>query len=171
MRRNSNARTRRTAVAAVECAFLLPVLMVLVLGVWEIGRLIQIAQLANNAAREGARQASSAKYTIAQVRQATFEYLKNSGVPLHDTLDSSSVTLSTTNITITAVNEDGSETFDAAQFDRLRVTVTVPMKNFHWLSSNYFMPVGTAVNAAAGYLCVKDLPISVPSTIPQQPLT
>lgn len=170
MLRKPNLSRQRRGIAVIECAILAPLLIILLFGIWEVGRLIQIGQLVANAAREGARQASSAKYNINQVRQATFEYLKNSRVPLHDTLNSSTVTLATTNITITVTNLDGTETLDADQFDRMEVVVTVPLRNFRWLASNQFAGTATSFTSRASFLCLKDNPISVSSTIPQQPL-
>jgi hypothetical protein len=163
-------RHRRVAVAAVEFAMLLPLLVILILGIWEIGRLIQISQLISNAAREGARQGSTAKYTYTQIRQATFEYLRNSGVPLHHTLNNADVTLSNTNVVIEVDNLDGNEAFEADQFDRIFVRVTIPMRNFQWLSSNTFMPAGTKISANSTFLVMRDLPIVVPTDIPQQPI-
>src|SRR5437016_2897541 len=49
---------RRSAAAAVELAFMMPFLLILLLGVWEVGRLIEVQQILNDAAREGARLAS-----------------------------------------------------------------------------------------------------------------
>ena len=47
---------RRPAVAAVELAFVLLFFLVpLVIGVWEVGRLIHVQQIVSNSAREGAR--------------------------------------------------------------------------------------------------------------------
>jgi ABC-2 type transport system ATP-binding protein len=45
----------RRGVAVVELAVLLPFLLVVLLGIWEVGRLIEVQQILNNAAREGAR--------------------------------------------------------------------------------------------------------------------
>src|SRR5215470_4385094 len=55
MLRTRPARPRRDAAAVVELALLLPFLLVVNLGIWEVGRLIQVQQVLNNAAREGAR--------------------------------------------------------------------------------------------------------------------
>ena len=144
-------------------------MVILILGVWEIGRAIQISQLIANAAREGARQGASTKYTLAQVRLATFEYLKSSGVPVHPTLANVDVDLSNTNVLIEVDNLDGDEVFEAEQFDRVVVRVTVPMSNFQWLASNTFVPAGTQFSAESTFLCTRDLPIVVPTTIPQRP--
>lgn len=51
----------RRGVAAVEFAFVTMLFVVpLIIGVWEVGRLIQVQQIVSNAAREGARLASQA---------------------------------------------------------------------------------------------------------------
>ena len=48
----------RGAAAAVEFALVLPVLVTLMVGLWEVGRIIQVQQVLSNAAREGARVAA-----------------------------------------------------------------------------------------------------------------
>ena len=48
----------RAGAAVVELAVLMPLLVLLVIGIWEIGRLIQLQQIMNTAARDGARVAS-----------------------------------------------------------------------------------------------------------------
>jgi Flp pilus assembly protein TadG len=51
----------RRGVAAVEFAFVAWLFVVpLIIGVWEVGRLIQVQQIVSNSAREGARLASQA---------------------------------------------------------------------------------------------------------------
>src|SRR5262245_38606407 len=49
---------RRPGAAAVELAFIAPILVLLLVGLWDVGRMIQIQQILSNAAREGARVAS-----------------------------------------------------------------------------------------------------------------
>lgn len=51
---------RRTAVAAVEFAFVLPLLLLLLLGIWEVGRIINVQVILNNAARDAARVGAQA---------------------------------------------------------------------------------------------------------------
>src|SRR5262249_3227792 len=82
----------RRGAAAVELALLLPFLLALLLGVWEVGRLIQINQVLSNAAREGARQASTGEKTNDQVKLAVCQYLKNGGLNDHTPDRASSVT-------------------------------------------------------------------------------
>lgn len=52
----------RSGVAAVETAVVLTFLLVpLLIGIWEMGRLVQVQQIVANSAREGARLAAQAK--------------------------------------------------------------------------------------------------------------
>jgi Flp pilus assembly protein TadG len=55
-------RTVRRGIATVEFALLLPFLLVLVSGLWEVGRSIWLQNLLDNAAREGGRLSSSSAY-------------------------------------------------------------------------------------------------------------
>src|SRR5205085_12679859 len=54
MARIVSKKTPRRGAAVVELALLLPFLLVVLVGIWEVGRLIQVQQALNNAAREGA---------------------------------------------------------------------------------------------------------------------
>ena len=60
MKSHRNRKPRRGA-AAVEFAFLAPVVFALLLGLWQVGRIIEVKQLMDNAAREGARLAAQAQ--------------------------------------------------------------------------------------------------------------
>lgn len=61
--------------AAVEFAFLAPILAMLVGGIIEVGNLTQVGMLASNAAREGARYAAVSD--AADVKPAVANYLAN----------------------------------------------------------------------------------------------
>ena len=50
----------RRGVAAVEFAVILPLLLLLLVGIWELGRIIHVQQTINNAARDGARLGAQA---------------------------------------------------------------------------------------------------------------
>jgi Flp pilus assembly protein TadG len=58
-----NCRKGRSGVAAVETSVVILPLFILLAGVWEVGRLMEAQQVLDNAAREGARAAASARTT------------------------------------------------------------------------------------------------------------
>ncbi|MBN9122467.1 MAG: pilus assembly protein [Planctomycetes bacterium] len=95
MRRSLQTQTRRRGVAAIELAFVTMLLVIpLMIGIWEVGRLVQVQQIVSNAAREGARLAAQG-YTIntsgtptqikvnsgtASVKDAVCDYLYAAGL-------------------------------------------------------------------------------------------
>src|SRR3954453_12745808 len=88
-------RNTRGGVAAVEFAVVLPLLFTLLVGVWEVGRVIQVQQVMVNAAREGARLAAQGQtinltgaYTqisvttgTPNIRDTVLNYLAGAGIP------------------------------------------------------------------------------------------
>src|SRR5262245_37592934 len=79
MARRSSPTGRRGAVA-VEVALILLLLVPMLIGVWEVGRMVDVEQLLVNSAREGARQASTGQKNIAQVQQVVLTYLQSAGL-------------------------------------------------------------------------------------------
>ena len=60
------ANRQRNASACVECAVCLLFLVPLLIGLWEVGRLVEVEQFLNNAVREGGRQASTGMKNVFQ---------------------------------------------------------------------------------------------------------
>jgi Flp pilus assembly protein TadG len=97
MRRNhlSNAPRARRGVASIELAFVFMFFMIpMMIGIWEVGRLVQVQQIVSNAAREGARL-SAQGFTInssgvptqikvasgsASVRETVYDHLHAAGL-------------------------------------------------------------------------------------------
>lgn len=52
----SRAQLHRQGSAAVEFALCLPVIVLLMLGLWEIGRIVQVSNVMRHGAREAARR-------------------------------------------------------------------------------------------------------------------
>jgi Flp pilus assembly protein TadG len=163
----ASGRPRRDGVAAVEFAFVLPlILLPVIFGVWEVGRLIQIQQAVSNAAREGARAASTGQYTNSQVQTVVTNYLTNAGI------STASVTPTVTNLTrggdvsSPTLGQGGT----AKQLDSLQVTVSVPFSNVYWIALNYFVPAGSSLNATANTVSMVNVPLTIPQTIPGSPL-
>src|SRR4051812_24034582 len=70
----------RLGAATVEFAFLAPLLLVVVLGIWELGRMVEVQQIISNAAREGGRQASTGNLTNEQVKAVVRNYMTQAGL-------------------------------------------------------------------------------------------
>lgn len=147
---------RRTGTAAVELAICLPFLLLIVMGIWEVGRMVTVQQLLANAARDGGRQASAGQASNSSVRQYVVNYLNMNGLT---GVDLSMVTL--TNLTASARSEPPT----ANQLDHFRVTVTVPYSTIRW-STLAQMTSTTSITASADWYSTKDLPVIVPSVIP-----
>jgi len=74
------ARKRRSGVAAIEMALLLPLLLTLVFGMIEYGSLFWRAQQVANAARNGARRGIMAGATASNVTTAVDQTMLASGM-------------------------------------------------------------------------------------------
>ncbi len=71
---------RRAGVAMLELAIVLPIFLLLLLGIIEMGRVMMLNQITTNSAREGARLAVVPGATQARVLAAVNSYLDAGGV-------------------------------------------------------------------------------------------
>ena len=142
----------RRGVAAVELALVLPFLMMLILGIWEIGRLAEAQQLLSNAAREGGRRASTGTVAVTDITTAVKTYLTKAGVP-------------TKNVTITVNNTTakGTDPTAAAQFDEYKITVSVPVKDLRWMASSTFVADTARLTAETTWCSLKNKEYPSPS--------
>src|SRR5271165_794239 len=70
----------RCGPAAVELAVVAPLVFLLIVGLLQVGQMVQVNQVVSNAAREGARQASTGVNTYSDVQTAVANYLTNAGI-------------------------------------------------------------------------------------------
>ena len=190
----------RRGIAATEMALLAPVVMTLMMGLWEVGRYIAMQDLLDNAAREGGRMGASGAYfssnnqanasgplvlpspstnTACELQKRVLLYLQVSG-------------LATTNATVTVTNTgtttapknwayiytaagaaSGSgydPTAAAGQLDRLAVTVTLPYKNGAWSPLTWFVSQSAVMTATVNWNSMVDSPLTIDTTIPTKPL-
>ena len=143
----------RGGVAAVEFALVLPLILSLLLGVWEVGRLIQVNQILSNAAREGGRQASTGLLSNSEVQTAVTQYLDRAGLP------TSHATVTVTNLT------SGVDAKLADQMNQFQVTVTLPVADVKWIALSLVTSSNTTLSASASWSSLRDQ--SYPSTITQ----
>ncbi len=128
----------RSGTVAVEAAFVLTILMILLLGAWEGSRMIEVQQILSNAAREGARQAASGQLTASQVKTVVTNYLQDAGLP-------------TTNVTVTVqdLTNPALDPTTATEYDNLSVSLTIPFKDVRWTSAVLTTNAGTTLTAQA----------------------
>jgi Flp pilus assembly protein TadG len=126
----------------VEFVVVLPILMTFLVSLWEVGRLVQVSQILNNAAREGARQAASGKMTNAQVQLVVCEYLKDAGLPDYTASPANQVTVSD-------LTNPGTDASAASQLDQLEVTVNIPFSAVRWSSLGLVTGPNTTLNGQA----------------------
>jgi Flp pilus assembly protein TadG len=143
---------RRRGVAIVELALVLPILLVLLLGIWEVGRLVQISQIVNNAAREGARKASTGINTYSDVSTTVTNYLTTAGIT-----NLSGLQVQVFNVT----QGNAGPSYDpskATQLDQLKVIVSLPLSNVQWALVNMLITdPNTQITATAVWLSNQDL--------------
>src|SRR5579885_1410732 len=106
---------RRTAAAAVELAAVAPVLVLLIFGMIEFGRVMMVEQVLTNAAREGARRAALPGSTRDDAKTVVSSYLTSANV---------------NGANPASVSPDPST---AQAGTAITVTVTVPFSSVSWL--------------------------------------
>jgi Flp pilus assembly protein TadG len=149
-------RNRRRGTAAVEAAFSIAVLLLpLLLGAWEMGRMVEVQQVLTNGAREGCRQASTGKLTNAQVQQVVVTYLQNAGLPTTNAV-----------VTVSDLTASGTDVSLAAQLDQLQVTVTIPFSDVRVISLNLVTNSSTNMTGQAIWYSLRDKPYAAPSPPP-----
>ena len=160
------ARARRGAVA-VEAAIVMPLLIIMMFGIWEVGRLIQVQQVITNAAREGARVASGGyvdgtPVTVAYVQSTVRNYMTASGLP----------TAAATGATITLTNTSANTWTDpvnAQPLDSFRVTVLIPQgtafNSLPW-STVYNLTGVNSLQAIVNWRSANDTLINIDSSLP-----
>jgi len=130
----------RTGAVAVEAAFVLTILSLLLLGTWEGSRMIEVEQILNNCAREGARQAAAGQLTASQVQTVVTNYLQDAGLPIADVV-----------VTVQDLTNPGTDPTAATELDKLQVTVTIPFKDVRWTSAVLVTSNSTLLSAQASW--------------------
>ena len=181
----------RRAVAAVEFAFVTMLFVVpLILGVWEVGRLVHTQQLVSNATREGARLASQAvtlqngvttqiKRTAStpSVQSVVYQYLYAAGLT---NLTSSDVTVTFAFTSargtdyVPIVADPGGTSYPAGSMppepcygekgQTFTVFVSIPWAKVRWVSLGLIQP--TAVTYQVSWQMLIDDRFSLTPTLP-----
>lgn len=147
--------TKRQGMAALELVGVLPFLTALILGAWELGRLIEVHQLVANAATEGGRQASMGVYSNAQVRQVVLNALQLSG------LNAQNATVTVTNVT-----NPGTDVSVATRLDAIRVSVSLPYRDVSWITAGLYTNSSTHVDRDSVWYSARNASYPTSITVP-----
>jgi hypothetical protein len=166
--RRYNRRPVRRGVAAIELAFVFLLFVIpMMLGIWEVGRLIQVQQIVSNAAREGAR-ISAQGYTLdvngntTQVKTSTgpiniqntvYDYLYGAGLtnlqPSDVTVTFAFTTPRTTNYIPLASDPSGtswpigsypSDPCFGDKGEQFQINVSIPWSKVQWINMGLVNP-------------------------------
>jgi Flp pilus assembly protein TadG len=168
MRSIASQKTRRSrsGVAAVEMALSFPVVLALLIGTWEVGRIVEVQQFLNVAAREAARQAGSGLLTNSQVQQVAVNYIRNA---LGDTTGTMTQNMVVTVTVYPASGPGTSESIDVSQcqpLDQIVIGISIPYADVRWIALPEITGAQT-LQAQATWVSLKDFPF--PTTAPQPP--
>ena len=154
--------SERRGVAVVELAFLLPVLLTLLVGMWDLGQLVRGLQILSIAARDAGRTAASGMKNSTQIGNAAKLMVSQNGVPATD------VTFTYANLT-----HPGVEPNLATQGDLLNITIAIPftsLKLASGTSMGQFIKWRHSGNVSfqTQWASMRDLPVSIDTTIPKE---
>jgi Flp pilus assembly protein TadG len=124
--------------ATVEFALVLPVILTLMLGTWEVGRMVEVQQILNNAVREGGRHAATGQYTNAQVQKVVLNYLSMAGL-----------TTTGATATVSDLTNPGFDATAAVELDQLQIGVTIPFTNVRWAAATLVTNSSTVLSASS----------------------
>ncbi|MBA4192297.1 MAG: hypothetical protein C0467_30370 [Planctomycetaceae bacterium] len=171
-------KASRRAVAAIELALVTAgILIPLLFGVWEIGRLIQVKQIVANGAREAARLAAQG-YTITADGTPIQVYATTTSINVKDTVYQYLYAmglnkLARTDVAVTfAFTAPGAvggatptEPYLGEKGQPLSVTVTVPWNKVRWINAGILNP--STVSASVSWEMLRDDAFEVNTNLPK----
>jgi Flp pilus assembly protein TadG len=146
------SKPTRRGTACVEFAVVLPMLLIFILGILEMGRYIDVYQILTSAANQGASQASSGQMTNAQVIAAVTGCVQAAGLPTNNLT-----------VTVTDLTNPGTDVSQATILDNLQVTVTIPYSAVAWSPTSYYTNSSTQVTTSVYWVSAN--PQSYPSGV------
>jgi Flp pilus assembly protein TadG len=136
----------------------LPLFLILISGVYEVGRMAEVQQILSNAAREGARQASTGLISNSAISPVVQTYLQTA---LNDGDVSGNTGIARAShavITVSDVTNPGTDAINAAQLDQMRITITLPFKDVRWLKMPLVTSDATLLTGQASFYSMADKP-------------
>lgn len=169
-------RNCREGLAAVELAVVSPLLVLLLMGTWELGRLVQVYQILNSAVREGARIAAQGQ--IINLKGSYTQISVNTGSPnvyeaVENTLKAAGINTAafdTSKVTFTFLSDTGTpvasptQPWQGLKGQRFRITATLPYSSFRWTTLNLLNV--TQIQVSFDWACLVDDPFNVDTNLP-----
>jgi Flp pilus assembly protein TadG len=182
--------TRRGA-AAVEFAICAVPMFLLLIGLWEVGRMVEVQQVVWTSAREAARDASLGQDNLFTVATNLASYLQNAepnafanghatslrapsftlpantvGYTCWDTTASPNKELFTITF-VDITNGSVSDPTGMAQLDRYEIGIQVPYASIGWSTIPQITGI-TRLQATVDWVCMVDSPFQITPTLPAQ---
>ena len=138
MRANVN-RGRRSGAAVVELAILMPILGLIMLGMFELSRAMMVKQILTGAARKGCRTGILQLYGNSNIISDVTNVMQDNGF---DSTLFNPPTIGAINITVTDPNGNSlPDALNAPSGSTVSVQVVIPVTSVNWLTS-YFLTGG-----------------------------
>jgi Flp pilus assembly protein TadG len=130
---------RRSGAAVVEMAFIVPILGLIMVGMFELSRGMMVKQILTGAARKGCRTGILHQYGNSNIISDATNVMADNG--FNSTLFNPP-TIGAINITVTDPNGNSlSDALDAPSGSTVSVQVVIPVTSVKWLTS-YFLTAG-----------------------------
>jgi Flp pilus assembly protein TadG len=123
---------RRVGIAAVEFAMVAPLLALIIVGMFELSRGMQVKDMLSDAARKGCRTGIQRDKGNADITTDVTDIMVDNHVP------QSAIT-----VTITVTDPDGntlSDSLGAPEGSKVAVQVGVPVANVMWMTGYFLTP-------------------------------
>ena len=181
-------RDRRGAAAVEFAVFAMP-LFILLLGLWEVGRVTEVEGVLWNSAREAARDASLGQSDLPTVANNLLTYLQAAepsafGANHSTTMKSPVITLPSGAVGYTcwdttsnrelftmsfvdATNTSITDPTAMAQLDRYEIVVSVPYASIGWLSSAKITGM-SRLSSTVDWVSMVDSPFTITPVLPAQ---
>jgi len=183
------AKARRPGTAAVEFALCLPIMFIILFGLWEVGRTVEVQQVVWNSAREAARDASMGQANLQAVATNLTVYLQSAepsafgqghttslispvyALPANsygytcwdNTANRELFTMAFTDVTTPSVTDPTG----MAQLEHYRITVSFPYASVGWLPVAQIMTT-SRLYVAVDWACLVDSPFTIAPNLPAQ---
>jgi Flp pilus assembly protein TadG len=107
-------------------------IVMLLLGLWEVGRMVEVEAILYDAAGVGGRAASIGLSSAAQVQTAVTNYLAFAGLPAQNAT-----------VTVSDLTNPNVDPTAATTLDQIQVSISIPFSAVRWSATSMFLP-GTA---------------------------